>query len=416
MASTSVIATPFSDAELHALRQQFPILQRRIKGNPLVYLDSGASAQRPQAVMDAMHSYAANHHANVHRGVHTLSQEASALYEDARAALATFLGAQAHQVVFTKGTTESINLVAHGLAEVLLQKDDEIVLTHLEHHSNILPWQEAARRSGARLRVIPVEADGTISLEKVSACITTRTRVLAFAHVSNTLGTILPLAALVGIAKAVGAVVVLDAAQSAPHMPLRVDELGVDFLAFSGHKVYGPTGIGILYMGGDWPNRLPPYQLGGGIIKEVRFEGTTFAEGPLKFEAGTPPIEAAVGLAAAVKWLEKIDFSRVQAHEQRLLSLLRNALSEIPGIQLLGPGIGQASVQSLLIKNIHPFDLGTLLDQMGFAVRTGHHCTQPLMELFGLPGTVRVSFGVYNTPEETALFAQSLGKAANLLR
>ena len=410
------MATSFSHDELEAIRQQFPILQRQIKGNPLVYLDSGASAQRPFAVMEAMRAYASCHHANVHRGVHTLSQEASAAYEAARMALAEFLGTNPQQVVFTKGTTESINLVAHGLAEVLLKKDDEILLTHLEHHSNILPWQEAARRTGASLRVVPVELDGTISLEKAAACISSRTRVLAFAHVSNTLGTILPVADLVAMAKSVGAVVVLDAAQSAPHMPLDAEQLGVDFLAFSGHKVYGPTGIGILYMAGDWPDRLPPYQLGGGIIKEVRFDGTTFAEGPLKFEAGTPPIEAAIGFAAAVKWLQNLDFNRVQSHEQALLTILRNALLEIPGITLLGPGSKQASVQSLLIKDIHPFDLGTLLDQMGFAVRTGHHCTQPLMQFFGLPGTVRVSFGVYNTTQEALSFAKALSKVAKLLR
>ncbi len=402
--------------DVQAVRAQFPILgEPGRNGKPLVYLDNAASTQRPLAVLEAVERYERTCHANVHRAVHLLSQRATEAYEGARARVAAFLGVDAQEVVFTRGTTEALNLVAHAWGGQL-GPGDTIVLTELEHHSNIVPWQLVAQRTGARLKVAPVRPDGTLDLDAYGALLDARTRVVAIAHTSNTLGTIHPLSTVIEQAHAAGAVVVVDGAQAVPHGPVDLRALGADFFAFSGHKMYGPTGIGVLWGRTELLEQMPPWQGGGDMIEEVRFGGSTWAPPPARFEAGTPPIAGAVGLGAAVRWLDALGREAVAAHEAVLLQRATDGIRALPGVRILGTGGPKAAVLSFVVEGMHPHDVGTLLDQEGVAVRTGHHCTQPLLAALGVEATVRASFAVYNTVEEVDRFLASLEKIIRLFR
>lgn len=402
--------------DTNRLRNDFPILARSVNGKPLVYFDNGATTQKPQAVIDAISDYYSRYNANIHRGVHRLSQEASEAYENARAVVQQHLGAAApNEIVFTRGTTESVNLVAYSFLRAKLNAGDEVLITEMEHHSNILPWQQLCEEKNAKLVVVPVSENGELETAEVEKRLNAKTKLFAFAHVSNTLGTINDAKALTALAHAKNIPVLIDGAQAVPHMAVNVTDLGCEFYCFSGHKIYAPTGIGILYAKGNLLNEMIPYQTGGGTIKTVTFEKTTYVEGPLKFEAGTPNIEGAIGLAAALNYVNAIGMNTVAAHEHELLIYATEKLSAVGGMRFIGTANQKAGVISFVVGNIHPFDLGTLLDQQGIAVRTGHHCTQPLMEKFGVPGTVRISFGLYNTKEEIDLLIAALQKAVKML-
>ncbi len=378
-------------------RNDFPILKQDINGRPLVFLDSAASAQRPQQVIDAMVHYEHHDHANVHRGVHTLSQRATDDYEGARARVAGFVGADsAREIVFTRGTTEAINLVAASFLGPTLASGDEIVLTELEHHANIVPWQLLAERSGAVLKVAPIDAAGVVDADALLALFSERTRLLAIAHVSNALGTVVPVATLAAAAHTRGIPVLVDGAQGVPHGNVDVRALGCDFYAFSAHKMYGPTGIGALWARPELLEAMPPWQGGGEMIREVSFTATTYNDPPHRFEAGTPNVVGAVGFGAAVDYLGGIGMEALAAHEQRLLAYATERLGEVPGLTIVGQAPDKISVLSFVMDGAHPHDIGTLLDQQGIAVRTGHHCAMPLMQRFGLPGTARASLGLYN--------------------
>lgn len=400
--------------EIETVRGEFPILAQEIHGHRLVYLDSAASAQRPQSVLDAVARYETTDHANVHRSVHTLGARATHAFEHARGVARRFLGAGDGEVVFTKGCTEALNLVAHGLAQVWLREGDEIVLTELEHHSNIVPWQLAAERSGASLRVVPIDANGDLDLEAFESVVGERTRVLAVGHVSNALGTVNPVAQLAARAREVGAVVVVDGAQAAPHRRVDVAGLDADFYTISGHKMYGPTGIGALYGKREWLEKLPPYQGGGDMIHSVSFEKTTYAKPPARFEAGTPNISGAVGLAAAMEFLEALGFEAIRAHEDALIRYALERLKGAPGVTVVGTPKERSGVVSFLMEGVHPHDVGTVLDTEGVAVRAGHHCAQPLMERLGVAATVRASFGVYNGLDDVDRLVDALGKVRRL--
>lgn len=398
------------------LRTDFPILARSVNGKPLVYFDNGATTQKPQQVIDAISDYYSRYNANIHRGVHRLSQEASEAYEHARAIVQQHLGAAApNEIVFTRGTTESVNLVAYSFLREKLNAGDEILITEMEHHSNILPWQQLCEEKNAKLVVVPVNENGELETAEVEKRLNAKTKLFAFAHVSNTLGTISDAKALTALAHAKNIPVLIDGAQAVPHMAVNVADLGCEFYCFSGHKIYAPTGIGILYAKGNLLDEMKPYQAGGGTIKTVTFEKTTYVEGPLKFEAGTPNIEGAIGLAAALNYVNAIGMNAIAAHEHELLVYATEKLSAIGGMRFIGTAKQKAGVISFVIGTIHPFDIGTLIDQQGIAVRTGHHCTQPLMEKFGVPGTVRVSFGLYNTKEEIDSLIAALQKAVKML-
>ena len=385
------------------LRSDFPILGREVYGHPLVYLDNGATTQKPRCVIDAMTDEYLNVNANVHRGVHYLSQQATELHEQARERVRRFINAESTaEIVFTRGTTESINLIAATFGQACMQDGDEVIVTEMEHHSNIVPWQLLQSRKDIRLSVCPITDDGRLDLEALKQLFTSRTKLLSVVHVSNVLGTVNPVADIVRIAHEHGVPVLVDAAQSAPHMPIDVQAIGCDFLAFSGHKIYGPTGIGVLYGREEWLKRLPPYMGGGEMIARVSFERTTFNDLPYKFEAGTPDYVATTGLARALDYVESVGFDTIQAHERDLTEYALTRLSEIPGMRIFGPtdpSIRDAVI-SFLVGNIHHLDLGTLLDRLGIAVRTGHHCAEPLMHRLGIEGTVRASFAMYNTREE----------------
>ena len=387
--------------DVNAVRRQFPVLARMVHGKPLAFLDNGASAQRPNSVIAAVDDYERHHHANVHRGVHTLSQEATALYEGARDKLVRFINAASrHEIVFVRGTTEGINLVAQSYARPLLKPGDEVLVTHLEHHANIVPWQIVCEQTGARLVVAPIDSRGEVSVEAVESLMNPRTRVFAFAHVSNALGTVLPVRRLIAAAKARGIATVVDGAQAVPHMAVDVRELGCDFYAFSGHKMFGPTGIGVLYGREALLERMPPWQGGGDMILAVSFAKTTYNSLPYKFEAGTPNISGTIGLGAAVDFLEGMDLHGAHAHEHALLQHATRALSGIGGLRIIGTAQDKASLVSFTVAGVHPHDLGTILDEDGIAIRTGHHCAMPVMEFYGLPATARASFAFYNTFEE----------------
>lgn len=402
--------------DTNRLRTDFPILTRSVNGKPLVYFDNGATTQKPQQVIDAISDYYSRYNANIHRGVHRLSQEASEAYENARAIVQQHLGAAVpNEIVFTRGTTESVNLVAYSFLRAKLNAGDEVLITEMEHHSNILPWQQLCEEKNAKLVVVPASENGELEITEVEKRLNAKTKLFAFTHVSNTLGTINDAKALTALAHAKNIPVLIDGAQAVPHMAVNVTDLGCEFYCFSGHKIYAPTGIGILYAKGNLLNEMIPYQTGGGTIKTVTFEKTTYVEGPLKFEAGTPNIEGAIGLAAALNYVNAIGMNAIATHEHELLIYATEKLSAIGGMRFIGTANQKAGVISFVVGNIHPFDIGTLLDQQGVAVRTGHHCTQPLMEKFGVPGTVRVSFGLYNTKEEIDLLITALQKAVKML-
>jgi len=383
------------------VRADFPILGREVHGKPLVYLDSAASAQQPRAVLSAVDHYATRLHANVHRGVHTLSQEATAAFEGARETVRRFLNARStREIVFTRGTTEAINLVAQSWGTGNLRAGDEVLITHLEHHSNIVPWQMICAATGARLVAAPLTAAGEVDMSAFEALIGARTRIMALAHVSNALGTVLPVSRMIALAHARGIPVLLDGAQAVAHQRVDLQQLDCDFYAFSGHKVYGPTGIGVLYGRESLLGAMPPWQGGGDMILTVAIEGSTYNELPWKFEAGTPNIAGAVGLAAALDYLEALGRERVAAHEQLLLTRATARLRALPGLTLVGTAAEKAGVISFTLAGIHPHDVGTILDQAGIAVRSGHHCAMPVMSYYGLPATVRASFGCYNTPAD----------------
>jgi cysteine desulfurase / selenocysteine lyase len=387
--------------DVDAVRSEFPILARMIRGKPLAYLDNGASAQRPAAVIAAVDDYARHHHANIHRGVHTLSQEATALYESARDRLVRFINAASRsEIIFVRGTTEAINLVAQSYARPILRPGDEVLITHLEHHANIVPWQMVCEQTGATLVVAPMDLQGEVHLDAVAALMTPRTKLLACAHVSNALGTVLPVRRLIAAAKARGIVTLIDGAQAVPHMPVDVRELDCDFYAFSGHKVYGPTGVGVLYGREQLLERMPPWQGGGEMILAVTFAKTTYNALPNKFEAGTPNISGAIGLGAAVDFLGSLDLQAAHAHEEALLRHATTLLGQIPGLRIIGTAPHKASLVSFVVAGVHPHDLGTILDEDGIAVRTGHHCAMPVMEFFQQAATARASFAFYNTFEE----------------
>ncbi len=404
-----------SPFDVLAVRREFPVLDRLVHGKPLVYLDNGASAQRPNAVIEAVDDYERHHHANIHRGVHTLSQEATALYEGARDRLVRFINARSrHEIIFVRGTTEAINLVAQSYARPILKAGDEILITYLEHHANIVPWQILCEQTGAKLRVAPMDTRGEIHLESVEALMGPRTRLFAFAHVSNALGTVLPVRRLIAAAKARGIITLVDGAQAVPHMSVDVQELSCDFYAFSGHKLFGPTGIGVLYGREALLERMPPWQGGGDMILAVSFEKTTYNSLPYKFEAGTPNISGAIGLGAAVQFLQTLDLPAAQAHEHALLEYATRTLSTIEDLTIIGTAPDKASLISFVVAGIHPHDLGTILDEDGIAIRTGHHCAMPVMQFFKLPATARASFAFYNTFEEIDRLAAAIARARSI--
>jgi len=401
--------------DVSALRRQFPLLGRMVRGKPLAYLDNGASAQRPAAVIDAVNDYERRHHANIHRGVHTLSQEATGLYEGSRDRLTAFINARSrHEIIFVRGTTEAINLVAQSYARPILQPGDEILITHLEHHANIVPWQMVCEQTGASLVVAPIDARGQVNVDEVTALMSPRTRLFACAHVSNALGTVLPIRRLIAAAKARGITTLIDGAQAVPHMHVDVRELGCDFYAFSGHKMFGPTGVGVLYGREELLERMPPWQGGGEMILAVTFAKTTYNGLPNKFEAGTPNISGAIGLGAAVDFVQSLDRDAAHAHETALLDRATAVLSKIPGLRIVGTAAEKASLVSFAVAGVHPHDLGTILDEDGIAIRTGHHCAMPVMEFFKLPATARASFAFYNTFEEIDRLAAGVERARAL--
>lgn len=398
------------------IRADFPILDTKVNGLPLVYLDNAATSQKPRAVLRAIEDFYVHRNGNIHRGVHHLSQVATDAYDRARSRVARFLGAaDAGEIVFVRGATEGINLVAHGLAKVWLRPGDEILLTRMEHHANIVPWQIAAENTGAVIRVAEITPEGEIDMEDLESKITPRTRVVSFVHVSNALGTVNPAKEIIRLARGVGAAVLVDGCQSAPHFPVNVGDLDCDFFVFSGHKVCGPTGIGALYGKAGWLDRLPPYQTGGDMIGRVSFEdGTTFRRAPERFEAGTPDIAGAIGLAAAIDYVESVGAGAIVAAEQGLLDYVTPRLREIPGLRIYGEAREKAPVVSFTLETTHPHDIGTILDTEGIAIRAGHNCAQPLMRFFGIPGTARASFAFYNTPAEADALVASLQKIAKM--
>jgi cysteine desulfurase / selenocysteine lyase len=401
---------PAYDAE--RVRRDFPILATFVNGHPLVYLDSAASAQRPRAVLRAVEDYETHSHANVHRGVHALSQAATSAYEGARERVRRFINARStREIIFTRGTTEAINLVAQAYARPRFASGDEILITTLEHHANIVPWQMVCEQTGCTLKVAPINRRGELIYEEFVRLLGPRTRLVAVAHVSNALGTVLPVKRIIEAAHAHGAVVLIDGAQAVPHARVDVRALGADFYAFSGHKLYAPTGIGVLYAREELLAAMPPWQGGGEMILTVSFEKTTYNELPWKFEAGTPNISGAVGLAAAMDYLESLGVEAIAAHEARLLQLATAELARIPGIELIGTAAHKASVLSFTMAGVHAHDLGTILDAEGVAVRTGHHCAMPVMTFFGIPGTARASFACYNTEADVARLVAALARA-----
>jgi cysteine desulfurase / selenocysteine lyase len=397
--------------DVERVRKDFPILERTINGRPLVYLDSGASSQRPLPVLRAVEQYETHSHANVHRGVHALSQAATEAFEGARERVRRFINARSSkEIIFTRGTTEGINLVAQSYARPRFKPGDEILITALEHHANIVPWQMVCEQTGCTLKVAPIDRRGELVFDEYLKLLSPRTKLVAVAHVSNALGTVLPVKRIIDAAHAQGAVVLVDGAQAVPHSLVDVRALGCDFYVFSSHKIYGPTGIGVLYGRQELLEAMPPWQGGGDMILSVSFEKTTYNELPWKFEAGTPNISGAVGMAAAMDYIEGLGIDKIAAHEHRLLQLATTELQRIPGIEIIGQAANKAAVLSFTMEGVHPHDLGTILDTEGIAVRTGHHCAQPVMTFFGIPATARASFGVYNTEKDVASLVAGLQK------
>jgi cysteine desulfurase/selenocysteine lyase len=409
---TSVISAGF---DVDKVREDFPVLKQRIHGKPLVYLDNAATAQKPFAVIDAIRKFHEVDCANIHRGVHELSQRSTAAYEETRAKAKRFLNARTrNEVIFVRGATEGINLVASSWGRKNVKEGDEIVISALEHHSNIVPWQMLCEEKGAKLRVIPMNDRGELLLEEYEKLLNPRTRMVAVGHISNALGTINPVRQIIEMAHRAGALALIDGAQAAPHLKIDVQALDADFYTFSGHKVYGPTGIGILYGKARLLNAMPPYQGGGDMIKSVTFEKTIYADLPYKFEAGTPNIAGGIGLGAAFDYVTHIGLDKIAAYEHELLIYGTEALSRIPGLRLIGTAREKAAVLSFVMDGIHPHDIGTVLDRQGIAVRTGHHCAQPVMDRFGVPATARASLAFYNTAAEIDALVAGLGKVKEI--
>ncbi|TVQ33395.1 MAG: cysteine desulfurase [Phycisphaeraceae bacterium] len=401
--------------DVEAVRRRFPILERRINGHPLVYLDSAATTQKPLDVLDAMDAFHREKNANVHRGVHTLSVEATEVYEAARDKVRRLLGAsRPEEIVFLRGVTEAMNLVAQSWGRANVRAGDEILITHMEHHSNIVPWQMLCEQTGATLKVAPVDDRGEVILDAFEKLLNERTKIAAFVHISNALGTVNPVHEMARMSKQVGAIVVIDGAQATPHEKVDVRGIGCDFYAISGHKMYAPTGIGALYGRHELLEAMPPWQGGGDMILSVTFEGTTYNVPPQKFEAGTPNIAGAVALGAAVDFLDGIGLDRIGAHESAVLERMASALREIPGLRLIGEPGRRAGSVSFVVDEVHPHDLGTVVDQEGVAIRTGHHCAQPLMERFGVPATARASIGVYNREADIEALVSAIRKAIEI--
>jgi len=402
--------------DVDAIRRDFPVLERKVRGLPLSYLDNAASSQRPRAVIDAMSHYYENSHANVHRGVHTLSQEATDLFEGAREKVRRFVNARStREVIFVRGTTEAINLVAQSYGRPTFGPGDEILVSWLEHHANIVPWQMLCQQTGATLKVAPITQSGEVDFDAFAALLSPRTRLVALAHVSNALGTVIPVHRFIAAARARGVPVLLDGAQAVPHMKVDVQELDCDFYAFSGHKMCGPTGIGVLYGRESLLNAMPPWQGGGDMILAVSFEKTVYNGLPYKFEAGTPDIAGAIGLGAAIDYLESLGMERIAAAEHALLVYANERLATVPGLRFVGTAPEKAAVVSFTIDKVHPHDLGTILDHEGVAIRTGHHCAMPVMEFYGLPATARASFAFYNTRAEIDRLVEALHTAREML-
>ena len=403
--------------DIQKIRKDFPILNRTVNGKPLVYLDNGATAQKPQVVIDAITKYYTNQNSNIHRGVHTLSREITIAYENARKTIKTHVNAQhIHEIIFTRGTTESINLVAHCFGKINVSVGDEILITQMEHHSNIVPWQQLCEEKQAVLKYIPINEAGELVLEELPKLITAKTKLVAFTHISNTLGTINPVKEIIRTIRSLSsAAVLIDGAQAVPHLKPDVQDLDCDFYVFSGHKLFGPTGVGVLYGKENWLNKFPPYQTGGGTIKTVTLEKTEFADSPLKFEAGTPHIEGGIGLAAAIDYVNAIGFEAIQKYETDLMNYATEKLSGIDGVRIYGSAKHKTSVIAFNVIGIHPFDVGTLLDKYGIAIRSGHHCTQPICQFYNIPGTIRASFAFYNTMEEVDALIDALKKSIRLL-
>lgn len=401
--------------DISKIREDFPILSRTVYGKPLVYLDNGATTQKPRCVVESITDEYYSVNANVHRGVHFLSQQATHLHEASRETVRRFIHARStNEIVFTRGTTESINLVASTFADSQMQAGDEVIVSVMEHHSNIVSWQLQAARKGIVLKVIPMNDRGELLLDEYEKLFSPRTRIVSVTHVSNVLGTINPVNRLIEIAHAHGVPILIDGAQSIPHLPVDVQALDADFYVFSGHKVYGPTGIGVLYGKENWLEKLPPYQGGGEMIKNVSFEKTTFNELPFKFEAGTPDYIGSTALAKALDYVSAIGMENIEAYEHELIVYAMQRLKEIPGMRIFGEAERKSSVISFLVGDIHHFDMGTLLDRLGIAVRTGHHCAEPLMHRMGIEGTVRASFALYNTKEEIDQLVAGIGRVAKM--
>ncbi len=401
--------------DIQKIRADFPILSQKVNGKPLVYFDNGATSQKPQVVIDAISKYYQEINANIHRGVHTLSQLATDAYEVSRGKIQSHINAKlACEVIFTSGTTHAINAVANGFAS-LLKVGDEVLVSALEHHSNIVPWQMLCEKTGATLRVIPMNDKGELILSEYDKLLSNNTKIVTVNHISNALGTINPIKYMIDKAHEVGAAILIDGAQAVPHLKPNVQELDCDFYVFSGHKICGPTGVGILYGKEAWLNKLPPYQGGGEMIATVSFEKTTYADLPHKFEAGTPNIEAGIVLGTAIDYLNEIGFDNIAQYEHELLEYATEKLLQIEGLKIYGTAVAKTSVISFNIGNVHPYDIGTIIDKLGIAVRTGHHCAQPIMDFYKIPGTIRASFAFYNTKEEIDLMIQALKKAQMML-
>ena len=403
--------------DINHIRQDFPILTRTVNDKPLVYLDNGATTQKPRQVIDAIIEYYTQLNSNVHRGVHHLSQLATDAFEVTRRKLQPFINAEhEHEIILTKGTTDSINLVAACYGRAFVNAGDEIIISAMEHHSNIVPWQMCCEERGATLRVIPINEAGELDMDAYRSMLNERTRMVAVTYVSNALGTVNPVGEIIGLAHAAGAPVLVDAAQAIQHMAIDVQALDADFLAFSGHKMYGPTGVGVLYGKEKWLDAMPPYQGGGEMIKDVTFEKTTYNVLPFKFEAGTPNIEAGICLTHAIDYINALGIDRIARHEHELLTYATQQLQAVDGVRMIGTAREKSSVLSFLLDGAHPYDVGVILDKLGIAVRTGHHCTQPLMDYYGIPGTVRASIAVYNTKDDIDALVAGVERAAAMLR
>ena len=398
-------------------RKDFPILSKQVNGKPLIYFDSGATAQKPKQVINAITNYYSQQNANIHRGVHTLSQEITTAYENARITVQKHINAKySHEIIFTNGTTESINLVASTFGKIFINAGDEIIVSEMEHHSNILPWQQLCEEKKAILKVIPINDKGELLLDEYKQLLSPKTRLIAITHVSNTLGTVNPLKEIISLAHTKNIPVLVDGAQAIPHINVDVQDLDADFYCFSGHKVYAPTGVGILYGKERWLRKLPNYQVGGGTIKTVSFTKTEYADIPLRFEAGTPHIEGGIGLASAIDYINAIGLENISSYEHELTQYATEKLLAIDGLKIIGNSINKASVISFVLDGIHPYDIGVILDQLGIAVRTGHHCTQPLMDKYKIPGTIRASLAFYNTKEEIDALVKGVIKAKQMLK